>query len=135
MNFLKTCLNCVLNNYVTSAQVFSHFPVTSTPFENVHLDMIEDLESCNGYTSLLICVDAFSMASFGFPMRNRTKSEFFTIFSYGIFQFFRPKFVHCDNSKTFINEDTLQILGAYGIRVIHTVSNNFLRHPKLLALL
>ena len=123
-NFLKTCINCVLNNYITSAQVFSHFPVTSTPFENVHLDMIEDLESCNGYTSLLICVDAFSMASFGFPMKNRTKAEFFTIFSYGIFQFFRPKYVHCDNSKTFINEDVLEILGAYGIRVIHTVSNN-----------
>ena len=122
--FLKTCLNCVLNNYSTTAQIYSYFPVSNKPFQHVHLDMMEGLDDCNGYTSLLICVDAFSLASFAFPMKNQTKSEFYTIFSYGIFQFFKPEYIHCDNSRTFINEATLEIFGAYGIRVVHTVANS-----------
>ena len=126
--FLRTCLSCILNNYSTSVQNLSYFPVTNSPFYHTHIDMVENLQECNGFTDILICVDAFSLASYAFPMRNRTKNEFLSVFSCGIFQFFKPQILHCDNSKTFINEEALETLAAFGIRTLHTVVNHPASH-------
>ena len=126
--FIKACLACFINNYDTTAEKFGYFNCSSQPFESVHIDYIESLPPIRGYKHLLVFVDIFTLATFSFPMKTKTSTEFLDIFIFFIYQCFRPKQVYCDNSKTFINEHVLSTLASLNINVLMSAINHAYSH-------
>ena len=122
--FSRTCLMCLLNNYSTTVQKFGTYPVVNAPFQNLHLDFIENLKTCEGYKNLLVVVDHFTMVSFTIAFRTSKSSEFLHKFLYYVFQPYKPKNLYCDNSLTFLAPSTLKTLGSFGINVIFGVPNH-----------
>ena len=129
--FVRSCLTCHINNYDTRSEKLGIFPITSNPFEHVHLDFLENLQDCREYKYLMIVLDIFSLASYSFPLKSRKGEEFLQTFMYGVYQFFRPRTIYTDNTRQIINEKVLHALTSLGVSVIFSVPNSGLSHGNI----
>ena len=120
----STCLMCLLNNYNTSVQKFGTYPVANAPFLNIHMDFSIKLNKCEGFSHLLVVVDHFTLVSFAIPFKSTKSKEFLHTFLYQIYQPYRPRNVYCDNSLTFLQQDTLKTLGSFGVNMIFGTPNH-----------
>ena len=117
------CFPCQLANYPTKQQKLGYYNTDGPVMGTLCMDLAENLPQNNGFKHLCIVVDPISDITLTFPMRNKTSNEFimFVLFNlYPLFPNFRQ--ILCDGGAHFVSHQTLQLLTAYGIRVIYSAA-------------
>jgi hypothetical protein len=122
--FTNRCYPCFLMHRSSRKNVLGNYPIPSYPFEEVSMDLAENLNKIKGYENLLIVQDVLSDFILIFPLKTKTSNEVTNIFMNSILQIFNIKRIHSDNGSCFRNKAWLQILAAMGIKMIDSSSNN-----------
>ena len=85
------------------------------------LIMIKFKRQNRGYSYILNVIDTFSKYCFLEPLKTKTGSEVAVAFDKIIRESGRkPRLLHCDRGKEYLNKDFKKILDKYGIRMYHT---------------
>ena len=98
--------------------------VPKHPFEEISMDLAENLNEVRSYKNLLIVQDVLTDFLLIFPMKSKNSRELTNIFMYSIFQNFNVKRVHSDNGPAFRNKDWLKLMAALNIKIINSSANN-----------
>jgi hypothetical protein len=79
--FVQCCYSCFLSNRNNKKMKVGIYPVPSAPFEEVTLDLIENLNVIKGYAHILIVQCVFTDFLILHPLRSKQNSEMSKIFS------------------------------------------------------
>ena len=123
-NFVGICYGCFLTHRSSRKNILGTYPVPNHPFEEVSMDLAENLNEVKSYKNLLIVQDVLTDFLLIFPMKTKNSRELINIFMYSIFQNFNVKRVHSDNGPAFRNKDWLKLMAALNIKIINSSANN-----------
>jgi transposase InsO family protein len=112
--FVGMCHPCFLTHKSSRRNILGEYPIPTCPFEEVSMDLAENLNMVKGYTYLLIVICVLTDYIIIHPMKSKTSSELAHIFMYSVFQSFNIRRVHSDNGPAF----------RINIKVIDSSANN-----------
>jgi hypothetical protein len=119
-SFVTSCYGCFLTNNTTRSQKLGIYPVPSSPFEEVMMDLIENLPGCERFSHLLLAKCVLTDYTIIVPLKSKTASEV----THGIIQnILIPHNVSklvSDNGPAFRNKQWLEAVAAFGITVVPT---------------
>ena len=119
-NFIECCYSCFLTNKGNRKQKVGIYPTPSYPFEEIIMDLAENLNTINGFSHLLIIQCVFSDFVVIVPLKSKQASEVTRALFNSIFQQFNVRRIHSDNGPAFRSTSVLQILAALNIEVINS---------------
>ena len=122
--FVSMCYPCFLMHKSSRRNVLGNYPIPTHPFEEISMDLAENLNKVKGYENLLIIQDVLSDFVLIYPMKSKTATELIHIFMHSVFQVFNIKRVHSDNAACFRNRDWLQLMAAFKIKIIDSSAHN-----------
>jgi hypothetical protein len=120
--FTQSCYSCFLSQIGNKKVKIGIYPCPTRPFQELYMDLLENLNPIKGYSHILVTQCAFSDFLLLFPMKSKTSTELTKIFFYSIFQSFNIEKIHTDNGALFRNKDFLSTASALGIKVIASAS-------------
>jgi hypothetical protein len=106
----------------TKKQKLGIYPCPTRPFQELNMDLLENLNPIKGFENILVVQCSFSDFILLYPMKTKTASELAKIFLYNIFQAFNIEKIHTDNGPLFRNQEFLATASALGIKVIASAS-------------
>lgn len=116
--FVSRCYACFLSYKGTKKQKLGIYPTPTRCFQEVMMDLCENLNSVGGYSHLLIAQCMFSDFILIHPLKTKTSSEISRVLLYNLIQPFCVEKLHSDNGPGFRSENFLKLLSALGIQVI-----------------
>jgi hypothetical protein len=122
--FVSCCYACFLQNSSSRQNVLGLYPSPEHPFEEISMDLCENLNKINGYSHLLVIQDVLSDFLIVEPLKSKTSMEMARIFMYGVLQNFNVKRIHTDNGPVFRNSSWLSLMASLKITVINSSSQN-----------
>jgi len=117
-NFVQSCYSCFLSYTGTRKQKLGIYPIPSRPFEEIMIDLLENLNAIRGYSHILVVLCTFSGFVLLFPLKSKTNAEISKVLLYSVLQPFNVKKLHSDNGPGFRSLPFLKELSAIGISVI-----------------
>ena len=121
--FAKACFGCQIQNSPTHLEKYGLFPLPTSPFEVIHLDLIENLPKYRKYQHILTIGDALTGSIFCYPMTSKKATEFLKIFTTQIYQHFGPKRILCDQGGLFMADETMTYLAALNCQMYYSSSH------------
>ena len=122
--FASRCYGCFLMHSSSRKQLLGTYPIPEYPFEEVSLDLIENLNKSGGCQHILVCKCALTDFTLLFPMKSKTSSEVAKMLKAGLLQQYRVLRLHTDNGACFREKAFLSLLTELKIEVINTSSRN-----------
>jgi hypothetical protein len=122
--FVAMCHPCFLMHRSNRKNTLGSYPIPTHPFEEISMDLAENLNKIKNQENLLIIQDVLTDFILIFPMKTKTSAELINIFTYSVLQSFNIKRVHSDNGSCFRNKNWLQLMAALKIKVIDSSANN-----------
>jgi hypothetical protein len=122
--FVSCCYACFLQNSSSRQNVLGLYPTPEHPFEEISMDLCENLNKINGYSHLLVIQDVLTDFLIVEPLKSKTSTEMARIFMYGVLQNFNVKRIHTDNGPVFRNSSWLSLMASLKITVINSSSQN-----------
>ncbi len=123
-NFVGMCYGCFLTHRSSRKNILGTYPIPKHAFEEVSMDLAENLNEVRTFKNLLIVQDVLTDFLLIFPMKSKTSKELINIFMYSIFQNFNVKRVHSDNGPAFRNKEWLKLMAALNVKVVNSSANN-----------
>ena len=105
-------------------QVLGTYPIPEYPFEEVSLDLIENLNKSGNCQHILVCKCALSDYVLLLPLKSKTANEVARALKTGLLQQYRVRRLHSDNGACFREKVFLGLLAEFKIEVINTSSRN-----------
>jgi transposase InsO family protein len=118
--FVRCCYACFLSHKSSRKQKLGVYPTPAYPLEEVCVDLIESLNTVNGYSHILVTMCALTDYVILTPLKTKTSSEVNRAFLYSVLQQFNVKRVHQDNAMCFRSQPWLNAMSALGITIINT---------------
>ena len=100
-NFIQCCYSCFLTNKGNRKSKIGVYPTPSYPFEEITMDLAENLNTINGFSHLLITQCTLSDFVVIIPLKSKTASEVTRAVLNSLFQQFNIKRIHTDNGPCF----------------------------------
>jgi Reverse transcriptase (RNA-dependent DNA polymerase)/RNase H-like domain found in reverse transcriptase/Integrase zinc binding domain len=122
--FVSCCYSCFLQNSSSRQNKLGLYPIPDYPFQEISMDLCENLNKVNGYSHLLVLQDVLSDFTLVFPLKSKTNAEMSRIFLYSVLQNFNIRRIHTDNGPVFRNANWLKLMAALNITVINSSSQN-----------
>jgi hypothetical protein len=122
--FVGSCYSCFLQNPSSRRNVLGIYLTPDRVFQEVSMDLAENLNTVRGMSHLLICQDVLSDYIIIYPMKTKTATETAKNILYGILQHYEIEKIHSDNGVCFRSKDWLKLMSAIHIKVIDNSSNN-----------
>jgi len=116
--FVSRCHPCFLSYRSSRKQTTGYYPVPKRAFEELMLDLCENLNSAGGYSHLLIMQDILSDFTIIVPLKSKTSSEITKVMLNGVLQNFNVEKIHTDNGPGFRSTSWLEAMSAFGVKVI-----------------
>ncbi len=120
--FIHSCYSCFLQNGSSRKGKLGLYPIPENPFEEISIDLCENLNKEGGYSHLLIAQDVLTDYITIIPLKSKTNPEIRRALFYNILQHFNVQRVHSDNGPGFRNMEFLKYLAAFKIKMIDTSS-------------
>ena len=120
----KCCLSCQQSKIARHvASPLQSFPVPSSRFEHLHVDIVGPFPPSRGYTYLFTVIDRFTRWPEAIPMADCTAQTCAQAFLSGwIARFGVPPSVTSDRGRQFISELWRDVLHLFGIKPTQTTS-------------
>jgi hypothetical protein len=116
--FVSSCYACFLSYKGSKKQKIGIYPTPTRAFQEITMDIAENLNPINGHSHLLIMQCVFSDFVILYPLKSKTSHEISRIMLYGILQQFNVEKLHSDNGPGFREIKWLELMSALGIKVI-----------------
>jgi hypothetical protein len=81
-NFVESCFSCFMNNGSSRKNRLGFYPVPDYPFQEISMDLCENLNKVQGYSHLLIIQDILTDYIVIFPLKGKTSQEMEKLFLY-----------------------------------------------------
>jgi hypothetical protein len=117
-SFTQSCYCCFLNYRGKRKQKVGVFPMPSRPFEEVLLDLAENINPINGYSHLLVAQCAFSDFLVVVPLKSKGAQEVTRAILNSLLMNFNVDKLHSDNGSCFRSGVWLETMHALGIKVL-----------------
>jgi len=117
-SFIQCCYACFLTNKGTRKTKIGIYPTPSYPFEELNLDLAENLNPVNGYSHLLIMQCALTDFTIIVPLKTKSSTEVTRALMNTVLQQFNVKRLHSDNGPCFRSMAWLETMAAFNIQVI-----------------
>ncbi len=121
--FVQSCYSCFLSQTGTKRVKLGSYPTPTCAFEEISVDLAENLNTSGGYSHLLIVKCYLTDFVLIFPLKNKTNNEISKWLTYGL-QGYPAKRIHSDNAKAFRNLTYLKRMSVRGITVINSSAQN-----------
>jgi hypothetical protein len=118
-NFVACCYACFLS-YKGKKTKLGVYPTPSYPFQEIMLDLAENLNNSGGYSHLLILTCLLTDFTIIVPLKGKTNSEISNALLASVFQQFPVAKIHSDNGPGFRANGWLETMASLGIQVIAT---------------
>jgi transposase InsO family protein len=122
--FVSCCYACFLQNSSSRQNVLGLYPSPEHPFQEISMDLCENLNKINGYSHLLVIQDVLTDFLLVFPLKSKESSEMARIFMYSVLQNFNIKRIHTDNGPVFRHSSWLNLMASLNITIINSSSQN-----------
>ena len=116
--FIQCCYSCFLTNKGNRKSKIGVYPTPSYPFEEITMDLAENLNTVNGFSHLLITQCTLSDFVIIIPLKSKTASEVTRAVLNSLFQQFNIKRIHTDNGPCFRSTAWLETMAALNIQII-----------------
>jgi len=116
--FIQCCYACFLTNKSTRKTKIGIYPTPSYPFEEISMDLAENLNPVNGYANLLIVQCALTDFTIILPLKSKSSNEVTRALMNSVLQQFNVQRLHSDNGPCFRSTIWLETMSAFNIRVI-----------------
>src|SRR5450830_76466 len=116
--FCQSCYGCFLSHKGKKKAKLGVYPMPSRCFEEVIMDLLENLNPVSGYSHLLICQCTFSDFVTIVPLKSKSSGEVTRAVITNILQPFNVNRIHSDNASCFRSRDWLDAMAYLGIKVI-----------------
>jgi Reverse transcriptase (RNA-dependent DNA polymerase)/RNase H-like domain found in reverse transcriptase len=123
-NFIKCCYSCFLTSTANKHTYRGVYPAPQRAFEEISLDLAENIGQVKGYQNLLIIMCNFSNFILIYPMRSKKNSEVAKILRDNVLQIFNIRKIRSDNGPVFRSIEWLEQMSALGIEIINSSSLN-----------
>jgi len=117
-DFIQCCYSCFLTNKGNRKTKIGIYPTPSYPFEEITMDLAENLNALNGYSHLLISQCTLTDFVIIVPLKSKSAPEVTKAIMNSIFQQFNVKRIHSDNGPCFRSSSWLETMAALNITVI-----------------
>jgi hypothetical protein len=117
-NFVASCNSCFLSYRGKHKVKMGVYPMPSRPFEEVILDLCENLNTVGGYSHLLLMQCTFSSFIIIIPLKTKTSNEVTRAILNCVLQQFNVTRLHSDNGPCFRNLDWVRTMSALNVHVI-----------------
>ena len=141
-SWTKTCINCQKSKVTRHTKSpIQTYPLPNQRFDNVHIDLVGPLPTCQGKQYLLTCIDRFTRWTEAFPISSTTSEVIATTFLEGwIARYGVPSTVTTDRGQQLISNlwnSFLNLLGTSALKITayHPQSNGIIErfHRQLKA--
>jgi hypothetical protein len=122
--FVGCCYACFMMHGSSRKNKLGLYPIPEYPFQEVSMDLCENLNKVGGYSHLLILQDVLTDYTLIFPLKGKTSNEMSRIFLYSVLQNFNIARVHTDNGPVFRNQNWLRLMAALNIKVVDSSAQN-----------
>jgi len=122
--FIKSCYSCFLSHRSSRKSKLGVYPMPTKAFQEISVDLAENLNKVNGYSHLLIVKCALSGFTIIIPLATKSASEVNRALTIGVLQPFTVERIQSDNAKCFRSHQWLQLMAAWGITIINTSAIN-----------
>ena len=116
--FVSSCYACFLSYKGSRKQKIGIYPTPNRAFEEITMDLAENLNNVNGYSHILVIQCVFSDFVILQPLKSKTSHEISRVMLYGVLQNFNVQRLHSDNGPAFRGQGWLELMSALGIKVI-----------------
>jgi hypothetical protein len=116
--FCQSCYGCFLSYKGKRKAKLGVYPMPTRPFEEVILDLMENLNQVSGYSHLLICQCTFSDFVTIIPLKTKTSGEVTRAVLNSILQPFNVNRIHTDNATCFRAREWLETMAALNVKII-----------------
>ena len=116
--FITCCYACFLTNKGNRKTKIGIYPTPSYPFEEVTMDLAENLNTVNGFSHLLITQCALTDFVIIIPLKSKLSAEVTRAILNSIFQQFNVRKIHSDNGPCFRSAAWLEAMAALNIQII-----------------
>jgi hypothetical protein len=112
--FVSCCYACFLQNSSSRQNILGLYPSPEHPFQEISMDLCENLNKIKGYSHLLVIQDVLTDFLLVFPLKSKKSSEMARIFMYSVLQNFNIKRIHTDNGPVFRHNTWLSLMASLG---------------------
>jgi hypothetical protein len=116
--FIQCCYSCFLTNKGNRKTKVGVYPTPAYPFEEITMDLAENLNTVNGFSHLLITQCTLSDFVIIIPLKSKTASEVTRAVLNSLFQQFNIRRIHTDNGPCFRSSAWLETMAALNIQII-----------------
>ena len=116
--FVSRCHPCFLSYKGSRKQTTGYYPVPKHAFEELMMDLCENLNSAGGYSHLLIMQCILTDFTVIVPLKSKTSAEISRVMLNGVLQNFNVAKIHTDNGPGFRSTSWLESMSAFGVKVI-----------------
>jgi hypothetical protein len=122
--FVNCCYSCFLTGTGKRHTLLGIYPSPSRAFEEISIDLAENIGTIRGYSHLLIVLCNFSNFLMVFPLKSKTNAEIARTLRDSVLQIFNVERIRSDNGPGFRNIKWLENMSALGVEIINTSSLN-----------
>ena len=118
--FVQRCYSCFLSHGSSRKNEVGIYPTPNFPFEEIVVDLAENLNTVNGFSHLLITECALTDFVIIIPLKSKSAAEVGRALTYSVLQPFNVKRIHQDNAQCFRSSSWLRLMSALGITIVAT---------------
>ena len=123
---VQSCWSCFLTNKGTRQVKLGAYKTPDYPFQEITLDLAENLNPVNGYAHLLVVQCALTDFLLIFPLKSKQAEHVTNILLHSVLQTFDVKRIHSDNGPCFRSTYWLEIMASLNIQIIASAA----LHPQ-----
>jgi len=116
--FVSRCHPCFLTYKSSRKQTVGFYPVPTRAFEEIILDLAENLNKSGGYSHLLIMVCVLTDFTIIIPLKDKTASEISRAILNSVLINYNVERIHSDNGPGFRSTHWCETMAAFGIKII-----------------
>ena len=124
--FVQSCWSCFLTNKGTRQTKLGSYKPPEYPFQEISIDLAENLNPINGYAHLLVVQCALTDFILIYPLKSKQAEYVTHILLNNVLQTFNIQRIHSDNGPVFRSLVWLEIMAVLNIQVIASAA----LHPQ-----
>jgi hypothetical protein len=122
--FTRCCYSCFLTSTSNKHVLRGIYPTPTRAFEEISLDLAENIGNTRGYQHLLVVICNFSDFLLIFPLKSKTNTEIARVMRDGVLMQYNVRKIRSDNGPGFRGTAWLEIMAAMGVEIINSSALN-----------